>query len=196
LARQRATDPLALVAAAAETFHRKGYRNSTIDDIAAAAGISRPTVYKYTQSKQQLLDAMVTHVTDGLHTRIQEVLRSGEPAVARLRAMISVHIESAIANRTVYAIVFSEEVELSKAGRERFRRWARERTREFRDLLDECLAEQPAPPPIDTRVAANLVVSMLSTLYRWYDPDGPVAPAALAEQIELLLAPLLAPDPG
>lgn len=68
MARERATDTTALVAAAAETFHRKGYRNSTIDDIAEAAGISRPTVYKYTRSKQHLLDLMVDEVT-GYMTR-------------------------------------------------------------------------------------------------------------------------------
>jgi AcrR family transcriptional regulator len=43
MARERATDTQALVSAAAKTFREKGYRSSTIDDIALAAGISRPT---------------------------------------------------------------------------------------------------------------------------------------------------------
>jgi AcrR family transcriptional regulator len=191
MARERATDTGALVAAAARTFHRKGYRNSTIDDIAAEAGISRPTVYKYTDSKQHLLDLMVDEVTGDLGQRLETVLASGEPPQQRLQQIVWAHIEAASANRTFYAIVFSEEVELSKGGRATFRTWAHERTRDFRVLLDECLATQARPPDLDTTVAANLLLSMLSGLYRWYDPAGPVEPAELSRQIAVLLESLV-----
>ncbi|GAA5162299.1 TetR/AcrR family transcriptional regulator [Pseudonocardia eucalypti] len=184
MARERATDTTALVAAAAEAFRGKGYRNATIDDIAEAAGISRPTVYKYTRSKQHLLDLMVDVVTGDLGRRLKEVLESGEPPETRLRGLISAHIEAASANRTFYAIVFSEEVELSEQGRETFRSWAHARTQDFRLLLDECL---PVERGVDTTIAANLVLSMLATLYRWYDPTGPVTPEELSRQIEKLL---------
>jgi AcrR family transcriptional regulator len=187
MARERATDTTALVAAAAETFRRKGYRNSTIDDIAEAAGISRPTVYKYTRSKQHLLDLMVDQVTGDMTRRLKDVMESGEPAETRLRRMIRTHIDSATGNRTFYAIVFSEEVELSDAGREAFRSWAHERTQDFRVLLEECL---PAGSPLDPTLAANLVLSMLATIFRWYDPAGPVGPAELSRQIEHLLGAL------
>lgn len=174
----------ALVAAAAETFSRKGYRSSTIDDIAEAAGISRPTVYKYTRSKQHLLDLMVDQVTGDLSMRINQAVEAGAPPRDRLRALIATHVAAATANRTFYAIVFSEEVELSEHGRTTFRTWAHDRTRDFRVLLAECLPEGRG---IDTVVAANLVLSMLATLYRWYDPEGSVSPEELASQIENLL---------
>jgi AcrR family transcriptional regulator len=187
MARERATDTTALVAAAAEAFRRKGYRNATIDDIAEAAGISRPTVYKYTRSKQHLLDLMVDEITGDMTRQLKEVMEGGGPAETRLRQMIRVHIDSATARRTFYAIVFSEEVELSDTGRDTFRSWAHARTQDFRALLEECL---PAGSPIDATIAANLVLSMLATLYRWYDPAGPVTPDELSEQIERLLGTL------
>ncbi|MCE0764982.1 TetR/AcrR family transcriptional regulator [Pseudonocardia kujensis] len=187
MARERATDTTALVAAAAEVFRRKGYRNATIDDIAEAAGISRPTVYRYTKSKQQLLDLMVEEITTVLGAGLDEVLHSTASPEARLRRMIAVHIEAAAANRTFYAIVFSEEVELSEHGRATFRAWAHERTKDFRVLLDDCV---PPDSAIDTTIAANLVLSMLATLYRWYDPAGPVEPAELSQQIERVLGAL------
>ncbi|WP_067901043.1 TetR/AcrR family transcriptional regulator [Nocardia vaccinii] len=187
MARERATDTTALVAAAAEAFRSKGYRNATIDDIAEAAGISRPTVYKYTRSKQRLLDLMVEQVTTDLGVRLEQILKSGEPAPARLHEVIRAHIDAAIGHRTFYAIIFSEEVEISDEARTLFQKWARQRNHEFQALLDECLALQREPAPIDTHVAANLVLSMLNSVYRWYEPGGEVTPEQLTDQITILL---------
>jgi TetR/AcrR family transcriptional regulator, cholesterol catabolism regulator len=191
MARERATDTKALVAAAARTFRDKGYRSSTIDDIALAAGISRPTVYKYTRTKQHLLDLMVEEVTTDLGRKLDEITDSGDPPLDRLRATINAHIAAATANRTFYAIVFSEETELSDESRRFFRSWAHTRTQDFAALLDECIAGGASTNGrrrrLDTRVAAHLLETMLATLYRWYDPEGPVSPERLAEQIWLLV---------
>jgi AcrR family transcriptional regulator len=189
MVRSRAIDTTGLVAAAAEVFHQKGYRNSTIDDIAEAAGISRPTVYKYTKNKRWLLDRMLETVTDDLSTRLRAALDSDADAATRLREVIAVHVRSATEHRTFYAIVFSEQTELSEAGRRRFRAWAREVTDDFRALLDECVADRTA---VDTSVAANLMLSMLTSLHRWYDPAGPTSPEQLEEQILLLVSGILA----
>jgi len=184
MARERATDTTALVAAAAEAFRVKGYRNATIDDIAEAAGISRPTVYKYTRSKQHLLDLMVEEVTGDMTRRQSMIMASDEPAQARLGQLIRAHIDSTITNRTFYAIVWAEEIELSEAARQRFRSWAHTVTQDFRVLLTDGLPDDAA---INPTIGANLVLSMLSTLYRWYDPHGPVGPDGLADQIESLV---------
>jgi len=66
VARSPATDSAALISAAAAVFKSKGYHNATIDDIADAAGVSRPTVYKYTQNKRALLDSMLDAVLDAI----------------------------------------------------------------------------------------------------------------------------------
>ncbi|MEU1549904.1 TetR/AcrR family transcriptional regulator [Nocardia sp. NPDC005745] len=177
------------MSAAAKTFQEKGYRSSTIDDIALAAGISRPTVYKYTRTKQHLLDLMVDEMTKKLEQELRSTQSSADGPVDRLRKTIVAHIQASSANRSFYAIVFSEETELSDAARKTFRRWARQQTKDFRVLLDECLAAQPTKgrARVDTRIAANLLESMLATLYRWYDPAGSTSPERLAEQIWILV---------
>ncbi|MDT7588935.1 MAG: TetR/AcrR family transcriptional regulator, cholesterol catabolism regulator [Pseudonocardiales bacterium] len=191
MARERATDTTALVAAAAEVFRVRGYHNATIDDIAEAAGISRPTVYKYTKSKQHLLDLMVDQVTQDMGRRMQAVIHSTDDPTERLRRVVRAHVEAAVANRTFYAIVLSEEVEVSDAGRERFRKWARGVTAEFQELVGECLRAQRNPPKVDPFIVANLVLSMLTSLYRWYDPTGPASPERLTDEILLVIGNLL-----
>jgi AcrR family transcriptional regulator len=178
MARERATDTTALVAAAAEVFRIRGYHNATIDDIAEAAGISRPTVYKYTKSKQHLLDLMVDQVTQDMGRRMQAVIHSTDDPTERLRRVVRAHVEAAVANRTFYAIVLSEEVEVSV-------------TAEFQELVEECLRAQRNPPKVDPFIVANLVLSMLTSLYRWYDPTGPASPERLTDEILLVIGNLL-----
>lgn len=193
MARGRATDTDKLVRAAADVFRLKGYRNSTIDDIAEAAGISKPTVYKYAKSKQHLLDLMVDEITRSFGEGLEAALSADASARDRLRRYVSFQVAAMAANKYFYAIVFAEEIELSEASRQTFRSWARDVTVDFRGLVADCLAENKrrSKSSLDPVVAANLVLSMLTSIYRWYDVEGPMDEPELTRQILLLLEPAL-----
>ena len=195
VARSRATDIDALVRAAAAVFESQGYRNTTIDDIADAARVSRPTVYKYTRSKQELLNRMVDAISDDLLEDLEAVVSGRGTAPERLRELVHLHVRSALELRSFYAIIFSEQVELSEDAQQRFHAFSHQQSVSLRGLLDECAALTPhRSGGLDTQIAANLVLSMLTTLYRWYDADGPVGSDALEQQIMLVLEGLLPPS--
>lgn len=194
MARARATDESALVQAAARVFRRKGYRNSTIDDIAVAAGVSRPTVYSYAKSKRWLLDRIVNDLIDISDSELRADRRVSDTPHDQLRAVINTHVKLAVSNRVFYAILLSEEAELSPAARKRFRAWAHQNTIEFRELLEQCLDERRHEAGLDTNIAANLIVTMLTDVYRWYDPKGTVGPDQLTDQILTLLSGILDPS--
>ena len=190
MARGRATDTGALMVAASRVFVQKGYRNATIDDIAEAAGISRPTVYKYTKSKQHLLDLMVEEIRQTLGKDLAAALAEGTSR-ERLRKYLDVHVFSQRTNRVFFAIVFNEEVELSPVGRRRFRKWAHTVTADFCALVEELLEESPREGYADPVVLANMLLSMLTSLHRWYDPDGPLDEQQLAQALYRLITTAL-----
>ena len=193
MARSPATDSAALINAAATVFKSKGYRNATIDDIAAAAGVSRPTVYKYTQSKRALLDSMVDALLDSITSKLHEVLATDDTPADKLRRLIAIHVETATSMHTFYGILFSEETELSDEARARFRSFSHAVAVDFQALLNDCLAAGAAAQGVDTWIAANLVLSMLTSLYRWYDPTGPTSPRQLEHQIAAVIGALMPP---
>lgn len=49
-----------LIAVAGEMFLQKGYRATTVDDIAQRAGMSKKTVYQIFSAKSELFDALLT----------------------------------------------------------------------------------------------------------------------------------------
>ena len=45
----------AVIRAAARAFNARGYHNTSIDEIAAALNVTKPTIYYYVANKEQLL---------------------------------------------------------------------------------------------------------------------------------------------
>jgi AcrR family transcriptional regulator len=70
-----------LVSAAVELFHARGYDDTTIDDIAAAAGVGRRTFFRYFRSKEDAIspdhEAALTRIAD-----VFEAAHPTEPVVA------------------------------------------------------------------------------------------------------------------
>ncbi len=61
-----------ILLAARETFVSRGIRRTTVDDIAAAAGVSRITVYRYFPSRDELIRAAFLHLADTLDALAEE----------------------------------------------------------------------------------------------------------------------------
>lgn len=75
--RQKAGTRSALVGAARRVFAEKGYSQATIDDVAAAAGTSRATVYLHFAGKSELVGAVIDDV------KARAGSWAGEPAPGR-----------------------------------------------------------------------------------------------------------------
>jgi AcrR family transcriptional regulator len=71
-----------MLAAAARLFERQGYAATTFDEIAAEAGVGVATVYKYFNSKQGIVIAILEPDLRTMLARAQRVLqrRHSEPA--------------------------------------------------------------------------------------------------------------------
>jgi AcrR family transcriptional regulator len=72
----------AIVEAATEAFLREGYRGTSMDEIAAVAGVSKQTVYKQFTDKQRLFVEIVTgtvgQVADPVHDEVHDLRETGD----------------------------------------------------------------------------------------------------------------------
>jgi TetR/AcrR family transcriptional regulator, mexJK operon transcriptional repressor len=69
-----------IVGAAAATFLANGYAGTSMDDIAAAAAVSKQTVYKHFADKKQLFADVVLATTDQVTATVQMVSAALEDA--------------------------------------------------------------------------------------------------------------------
>jgi AcrR family transcriptional regulator len=79
----------AIFAAALELFGRYGYRRTSIDDIARAAGVAKGTVYLYVENKEALFRTLAKARLDGVlaNARAAAAARGGDVA-GRLLAIL------------------------------------------------------------------------------------------------------------
>ncbi|WP_372504858.1 TetR/AcrR family transcriptional regulator [Streptomyces telluris] len=70
--------------AAVAVFARRGYRAASMDEIAELAGASKPLVYLYLHSKEDLFSACIRREAEALIAAVQAAVDPGAPADRRL----------------------------------------------------------------------------------------------------------------
>lgn len=63
-----------LIAAARQLFYTKGYKNSSVNDIIQAVGVSKGAFYHHFESKTAVLEAIVAQMVDQIVTNLQEII--------------------------------------------------------------------------------------------------------------------------
>src|SRR6185436_16115923 len=156
---------------AADLFRERGYRASTLDDIARRLGMSKASLYAYFRAKEAMLAAISRETIEGFTRELGLVLSSHLPPDEKLRRVVRQHVRFVIANRSFLTVFFSEETNLPP-------RFARSLAAQ-KDRYDkgvEALVVEGVRRGVFRDVPARLVVfgmlGMLNWLYKWYNPAG------------------------
>ena len=99
----------AIVRAAITVFARKGYFNSKVADIAAAAGIADGTVYLYFKSKDEILHSIFDRAMDEFIAEGKNELSGLTDPETQLKRIAELHLEKLGADRDL-AVVFQVEL--------------------------------------------------------------------------------------
>jgi AcrR family transcriptional regulator len=80
----RAVREQQMLDAAVRTFGQRGYRSASMDEIADLAGVSKPLVYLYLNSKEELFTACIRREAKALTEAVRAGVRPGLPADRQL----------------------------------------------------------------------------------------------------------------
>jgi AcrR family transcriptional regulator len=79
-----------ILRAAARAFGRQGFAATSMDDVAAEAGITRLIVYRHFGSKEELYRAVLDQVRQRLSAEFQAAVEHPDPATFPFRSLIDV----------------------------------------------------------------------------------------------------------
>lgn len=159
-----------LLSTAAGLFARKGYRATTLDDIAGDLGLKKASLYHYIRSKDELLVEIYQQIFDRIDAVVAPYATADLPVDERLRRMVHAHITVVTAELESLSVVFSEEAELP----DELQRGIRHRKRGHEALFEKVIAEGQRQGVFRQGSVRLMVVGLLGMcnwIYKWYRPD-------------------------
>jgi AcrR family transcriptional regulator len=97
-----------IVNKARKIFEEKGYNNTTIEEIALAANISKPTLYNYFQGKEEIFRAVLEVNHTDLDNIIIPIVKGPEPFPQRLETLIYSLLNYLNENKGIFKIFIFE----------------------------------------------------------------------------------------
>jgi AcrR family transcriptional regulator len=85
----RADRAASILRGAATAFARTGFAATSMEDVAAASGITKLIVYRHFESKEELYRAVLTRVSDRLAENFAGALESERPGGVGARSMLA-----------------------------------------------------------------------------------------------------------
>ncbi|HUG38750.1 MAG TPA: TetR/AcrR family transcriptional regulator [Candidatus Limnocylindrales bacterium] len=169
LRRQAVRDQL--LRTAADLFRKRGYRATTMDDIAARLGMSKASLYTYFRAKDAMLAAISRETIEAFTRELALVLRSDLAPEDKLRRVVRQHVRFVISNRSFLTVVFGEEASLPT----RFARSIAAQKDRYDKGVETIVLDgvrrgvfRDVPP----RLVVFGLLGMLNWLYKWYNPAG------------------------
>ncbi len=93
---------LALLKAAFREVAEKGFSETTLDDIARRAGVSKGVTLYYFDSKDELFRELFAWLIDSIHARMREAVAREEDPVGKVRALVALIFPSPSKNRAFF----------------------------------------------------------------------------------------------
>jgi AcrR family transcriptional regulator len=160
-----------ILAEAVKLFYERGFSGTTLDDIAAKLGVTKPFIYTHFRSKVELLEAICRPTIEMSLNAIAEAARQPGSASSRLFDGIVNFSKVVLQRQANIAVYFREEKHLSAAGLAEINALRKQFDRVLSDLLEEGSASGEFHIA-DVRVAALGIGGMVSWAYTWYQPEG------------------------
>jgi len=179
----------AVLHAAAQAFSENGYHRTSLDGIAERLGITKPTLYYYASSKDELIAAVVVRAMEQIQASTPaDIYASG---LDQLRQVLRRYAD-VVATDFGRCLVQLNDADVGEPVVTRIRDGKRAIDRQIRSLIDKGKRDGSVAP-CDTRLTAFMLAGAINGIGRWYRQGRGLSPDAVAEIYVNQMAAGLAP---
>lgn len=168
----------AIILTAARAFRERGYHNTSLDDIARQLRITKPTVYHYVKTKEQLLFECFRTGLSQILEGLEEARALAGPARSRLHHVLRRYAE-AITSDFGWCMVQAENQDLSAAMSRQIKVLKSQIDQGIRQLL-ESGARDGSICPGEVKITSFALAGALNWIAHWYRNDRELSPSEVA----------------
>lgn len=177
--------------AATDLFAAKGYDATSLQDIADAVGVSRPALYHYISSKEDLLVMLVERVSQALADVFAELsARADLEPTEKLTILTEQLVRQRAEHPSQFRILDRSEMMLPKEAGEDHAAARRRVLREVVAIIEEGIKAGQFTP-VDPRTAALSLLGMCNWVAWWAKPANGVEVQAIVDTISALARQML-----
>jgi len=172
-----------IVAIAGELFAERGYANTTVREIADAAGILSGSLYHHFDSKESMIEALLRDFLDRIEREYVAVVSRNADPVTTLRALVHVAFGALATDRAAVAVMLNEYNVLVQYPRFAFLRDAVETTEQlWVSVLEAGMRAGVLRRDVPADAVYRFLRDAIWVSVRWYRPAGPQQPGDIADE--------------
>jgi AcrR family transcriptional regulator len=172
-----------LLQIAADLFADRGYAATTVRDIADAAGILSGSLYHHFDSKESMIDTILSGFIDEALSSYEAVVAEGKGPTETFEGLVGASLGNMVGNRSAVLIYQNESRFLAPLPRFSYLGEAhRKFERIWTEVLKSGIESGEFRAAIDPKLVYRLVRDTVWTAPRWYRPGGSLKPEKITEQ--------------
>jgi AcrR family transcriptional regulator len=175
-----------ILEAAAQVFRQKGFHGASMQDIAKAVNLQKPSLYHHVSSKQEILLELLDRALELLLERISPIAEQSILADERLRLMIREYLQILAENTDLSAVLLFEHRSLES---KQHARHGPNRDK-FEALWRNVLADGVRSKRFvceDISLTTRAILGILNWTITWYRPSGDLTIQQIADEYSNLL---------
>src|SRR4051812_41373425 len=184
----------AVVRTAARAFAEAGFHNTSLDDIAKALHVTKPTIYYYVTNKEQLLFQCFVTGLEPIREALRAVKTAKEAGRERLNTVLRQYAQ-AVASDFGWCMVIAEHQDLSASMSEHIRALKVEIDQGIRRLLREGVKDGSIQP-CDVKMTAFALAGALNWIAHWYRANQGMTATQVADAFVTIFEEGLRPRPA
>ena len=171
-------------------FAERGFAGTSLQDIADALGITRPALYYYVKSKDELLARLAADVAGGSATQMTSIAeRPDLDAVGKLRQIAQLAVLRQATQPERFRLLIRSEAELPPELSRAYDTSRRAVLAAITGVIEDGIRAGQFRP-VDARVAALAVLGMWNWVAWWFRPGHDRADAAAEQLADMTIAAL------
>ena len=182
-----------IIRRAARAFRERSYHGASMQQIAAAAGVQKSTLYHHFASKDEILYRILDEGVQVLLRPLEEICATDADPAEKLRRAVTNHVLALCQHPDLLAVLLFETRTFSR----KIERHIKPRRDQYNALLLEILKSgmsQGQFRTVDARIALYGIFGMCNWICQWYRPKGPITPEELAREYADLAVVALRPE--
>jgi AcrR family transcriptional regulator len=176
----------AVLETAAHLFLERGYRRTSMRELASWLKITKPALYYYFQNKEQILVECYRAGIASIEALLDEAEAGKGNGLEKVKAYLEVYARAMVSHDFGRCVAMLDDSELSPAARREVRSLKRRIDASIREYIEEGI-EDGSIAPRNVKLAAFAAAGAINWIGTWYRPEGGLTPEEIAADYAELL---------